>query len=333
MSCLDRTSVSTDPSVPTSAPLKILAGNACWADVYTNRAGRPSKLYSQCPNIGPDIIACQRTYGKKIFLSLGGANPTNQYLGTDAAGRIFADFLWGAFGPVNSTWRGPRPFGNAVVDGFDFDIESNIPTPLPPGVPSDYRTRGYVTMVNYFKYTLYPRDRSKSYYLSAAPQCIVPDAHFANVMNNAWFDFMFIQFYNTPQCSARAGINRSVRRVGQFDISFDRWNNNAPSRNPNIKLFIGLPGAPAAAARGDYLTPAEAQSTIRRFYGRARFGGVMVWEATYDFRNTVCNRPFGGMMKDILRAVSRGTTVNTANCGGTIRRRTTEERPLEIAAA
>lgn len=309
------------------------SGNACWADVYTNRAGNPSKLLSQCPNIGPDIIACQKTYGKKIMLSLGGASPTNQFLPNDAAGRSFADFLWGAFGPVTSSWTGPRPFGNAVVDGFDFDIESSIATPLPSGTPSNYRTSGYVAMVNYFKNTLYPKDSSKSYYLSAAPQCQVPDSHFATVMNNAWFDFMFIQFYNTPRCSARTGINKA-KGIGSNDMSFDRWQNVQASLNPNVRLFVGLPGAPGAATSGDYLNPAEAQSIIKRFFGRSKFGGVMVWEATYDYKNNVCGKPFGGLMKDILNAVSRGTTFNTSKCGGTIaKRRTRVERWLSIGEA
>lgn len=330
-------------------------GNACYANVYTDAEGNPSKLYSQCPNIGPDITACQQTYGKKILLSIGGDSPTNQFLASDSAGLAFADFLWGAFGPVNASWTGPRPFGSAVVDGFDFDIESNIATPLPATVPVDYMTRGYIAMVNYFKNTLYPKDTSKNYYLSAAPQCVVPDAHFATVMKSAWFDFMFIQFYNTARCSARAGINHA-KGVGQYDMSFERWDTYATSLNQNIRFYMGLPGSAKAvpANPGDYVNPAEAQSLIKRFFGRGKFGGVMIWEATYDYTNTgesnpakcmylnwtlanmrlVCNRPFGGIMKDILKAVSAGTTVNTSNCGGTIAKRSTRaERREAIAAA
>lgn len=307
-------------------------GNACWANVYTDAEGNPSQLLSECPNIGPDITACQKTYGKKIFLGLGGASPTNQYFPSNTAALQFADFLWGAFGPVNTSWTGPRPFGSAVIDGFDLDIESNIPTPLPAGVPTDYMTRGYVAMVNYFKNTLFPRDPSKPYYLSAAPQCIVPDAHFATVMKSAWFDFMFIQFYNTPQCSARAGINHA-KGIGSYDISFASWDSSATSLNPNVKLYLGLPGAPAAAVAGDYLNPAEAQSIVKRFFGRAKFGGVSIWDATYDYRNTVCGRPFGGIMKDILLAVAKGTVVDTTKCGGTIKRRSSrEERWRAIGA-
>ncbi|SMR48152.1 unnamed protein product [Zymoseptoria tritici ST99CH_1E4] len=305
-------------------------GNACYANVYSDpKTGQPTKLYSQCPNIGPDIKACQQTYGKKILLSIGGAYPQNYYLKSDTSANAFADFLWKAFGPVQTGYTGPRPFGDAVVDGFDFDIESYI-SPAPSGV-SDYQTRGYISMINRFKNILFKQYPSKSFYLSAAPQCIVPDAHFATVMKSAWFDFMFIQFYNTPQCSARAAINKA-KGTGTADISFDTWHNSAASLNPNVRFYLGLPGAPAAAASGYYLNPAEAQSVIRRFFGRAKFGGVMVWEATYDYTNTVCGRPYGGIMKDILKALASGTSVNTANCGGTIKRRraTLEERREEI---
>lgn len=101
-----------------------------------------------------------------------------------------------------------------------------------------------------------------------------------------------------------------------------------------MKVFVGLPGAPAAARSGDYLNPAEAQAIVKKFFGRARFGGVMVWEATFDYKNTVCGRPFGGIMKDILRAVAQGKTVDTSKCGGTVRRRSERgERWASIGGA
>lgn len=77
-----------------------------------------------------DIPVCQKSYGKKIVLSLGGG--TNDYQLTGIAdGVAFADFLWGAFGPRTAVWVNagkPRPFdgpnGEEVqVDGFDMDIE------------------------------------------------------------------------------------------------------------------------------------------------------------------------------------------------------------------
>lgn len=100
-------------------------GNQCWADTYIVD-GVPSKLYSQCPNLVEDIPACQAA-GKKIFLSLGGGYQTYEIDTIDSSTK-FADWLWGAFGPKTDAWESagsPRPFGDAVVDGFDFDIEYN----------------------------------------------------------------------------------------------------------------------------------------------------------------------------------------------------------------
>ncbi|KAM3421115.1 hypothetical protein BST61_g1529 [Cercospora zeina] len=231
-------------------------GNACFGDVYQNSTGQNTTLLKTCPFIGPDVIACQQTYGKKIFLSIGGGYPADYFFRSDANARAFADFIWGAWGPVNSSWTGPRPWGDAVVDGFDFDIESVVS-------PSNRLTAGYTACINRLKNTLYPQDTSKSYYISGAPQCVLPDAHFTTVINRAWFDFLWIQFYNTPQCSARAGINNQNGSNTDFDISFADWT-QATSLNQNIKYYIGLPAAPKAAGDDSYyLTPAEVQRHLR----------------------------------------------------------------------
>jgi chitinase len=82
---------------------------------------------SSCSQIAQDIPACQNA-GKKVFLSLAGGYPTTQHLSGDDAANSFADFLWNAFGPVSEDWvnaGNPRPFGDVVVDGFDFDVEHN----------------------------------------------------------------------------------------------------------------------------------------------------------------------------------------------------------------
>lgn len=33
-------------------------------------------------------------------------------------------------------------------------------------------------------------DKSKTYYVAAAPQCPFPDLYVGDVLNNAWFDFV-----------------------------------------------------------------------------------------------------------------------------------------------
>ena len=100
--------------------------------MYRGPGNDPSKnqLQSSCPQMVADIPVCQKTYGKKILLSLGGGTPTYALNGA-SNGIAFADFLFGAFGPQKASWINagkPRPFDGpnrqaVQVDGFDFDIE------------------------------------------------------------------------------------------------------------------------------------------------------------------------------------------------------------------
>jgi chitinase len=73
------------------------------------------------------IPYCQ-SLGIKILLSLGGQYNGSGYALTSVQdAEYMADFLWGAFGPLNSSANWPRPFDTEdlsnEVDGFDFDIE------------------------------------------------------------------------------------------------------------------------------------------------------------------------------------------------------------------
>lgn len=91
--------------------------------------GETSGLLANCHQIVEDIPLCQAA-GKKIFLSLGGAYPAEgQYIASQDSAVAFAEFLWGAFGPVDSAYATPdipRPFDSVVLDGFDFDIEWGV---------------------------------------------------------------------------------------------------------------------------------------------------------------------------------------------------------------
>lgn len=293
-------------------------GNACWGDVYEHN-GVNTSLLKTCPDIGPDVIACQQTYGKKIFLSIGGGEPTNYYIKNSKSGKNFANFLWAAFGPVSATKSAiPRPWGNASVDGFDFDIE-NLMDPVPQ---ANYQTSGYAAMITQFKNVLYPQDTTKSYFISGAPQCVLPDSHLSAVLASAWFDFFWIQFYNTAECSARAAIQKADGQ-GTNDISYKNWTAQS-SKNPNVKMSIGLPGSTTAAISATYyIPPAQAQSLVTRFYGNTKFGGIMVWEATTAQNNAPCGWDYGTWMKQILLAKAAGTTLNTniKTCAGVSKKR------------
>ena len=178
-------------------------GNQCGSETYKNLDGSSSLLLSHCPGVGSNITYCQST-GKKILLSIGGSTPNNSYLDSDATAAEFATFLWEAFGPEDTSKTTPRPFGNASVDGFDFDIE-NV---LASGENAGDLDRGYGTMVDTLR-TLYETDDSKTYYISAAPRtCRVP---FPSLDTNVEFGRVF-------GLSCRSQKPKSLLRIGDTDL-------------------------------------------------------------------------------------------------------------------
>lgn len=94
-----------------------------------NGINDPSKndLKNNCTSLVDGIAYCQQMQ-KQILLSLGGAPGSTPYqLTSTTDAEYLADFLWGAFGPLQKSSSWPRPFDTPTqsnsVDGFDFDIE------------------------------------------------------------------------------------------------------------------------------------------------------------------------------------------------------------------
>ena len=129
-------------------------------------------------------------------------------------------------------------------------------------------------------------------------ECIVPDAHLADAIETSPFDFLFIQFYNTPQCSARAYFDHSYGGTNT-NISFASWVDfvQEKSYNPNTKVYLGLPAAPDTNVVYDlemYLQPYEAKEIISALQCEYKheFGGVMMYEATFSQNNQVNGQPY-----------------------------------------
>lgn len=81
-------------------------------------------------------------------------------------------------------------------------------------------------------YASYPEE---NFYISGAPQCEIPDAQLGYAIDHAAFDFIWVQFYNTPSCSA----------ASYFDLTdgfnFDAWVAVVlSSANPSAKHFENL---------------------------------------------------------------------------------------------
>jgi chitinase len=95
---------------------------------------------------------------------------------------------------VQKGYNDPRPLGDVVIDGFNLDIENNV------------GAYNYIFLVENLR-SLFASNSSKKYIIPGAPQCVVPDASMGDVIFNTEFDYLFIQFYNTPTCSARSRIS------------------------------------------------------------------------------------------------------------------------------
>ncbi|SCU90534.1 LADA_0F04786g1_1 [Lachancea dasiensis] len=240
-----------------------------------------------CDQIGEDIKTCQ-DLGKKVLLSMGGA--TGSYgFSSDSEAEQFATTLWNTFGGGSAT---ERPFNDAIVDGFDFDIENQKPT-------------GYAALAK--KLRKYFNSASKDYYLSAAPQCFYPDASVGDLLNNADIDFAFIQFYNN-YCNVDKQFN------------WDTWTQFASSApNPSIKLYLGLPGSATAAGSGYLSDLSLVKSTVESISESSNFGGIMLWDASQSFGNEVDGKTYISQMKSILESVdSSGTSSTTVTSSSSI---------------
>ncbi|EMD33967.1 glycoside hydrolase family 18 protein [Gelatoporia subvermispora B] len=212
-----------------------------------------------CSFLASDIETCQAA-GKIVTMSLGGATGAAGFT-SDSQASEFATTIWDLFlGGSSST----RPFGSAVLDGVDLDIE---------GGSTEY----FPTFVSSLRSLM--NSGSKQYYITAAPQCPFPDAYVGSVINAEPFDAVYVQFYNN-YCELTEFSDPN-------DWDFSVWDNWAKttSPNPNVKVYIGAPAAQAAAGSGyvDASTLANIAIETRNQY--SSFGGVMLWDASQAYAN------------------------------------------------
>ncbi|KAK4506350.1 hypothetical protein PRZ48_000080 [Zasmidium cellare] len=229
-----------------------------------------TKLWN-CPTYTQEINTCQQVYGKKILISIGGHGYNESGFEDVQIAENAARLLWNMFGPVNSSSGTLRPFGNAVLDGFDIDIEEKT-TNLRPFA--------------FELKALMDADQSKPYYLTAAPQCPYPDVNLSPLLNDPQgsvpFDALFVQFYNNPACEVDTFTPGASTQSG---FNFDTWNNWAEtqSSNPNVKVFLGVPAGPTG---GQGYESGEALKPVIDYCKKfSHFGGVSAWDASQAYSN------------------------------------------------
>ncbi|RDX56968.1 glycoside hydrolase [Lentinus brumalis] len=267
--------------------------NTCnqWDDpVYSGTA------LANCSFLAQDIKTCQAA-GKIVTLSLGGG--TGQVgFSSDSQAQSFADQIWNLFlGGKGSI----RPFGDAILDGIDLDIESGTAahyaafvnrirsnaglTGLTASTFAEARANATAHVNATSHHTTASKDSkpvadvttaSKYYYITSAPQCPYPDAYIGGALNAAHFDAVYVQFYNNY-----CGLDQPS------DYNFATWDNWAKtvSSNKAVKVYIGAPGSADAAGEG-YV----GVSTLANYVSDAQkkwssFGGVMLWDADTAYTN------------------------------------------------
>ncbi|KAF9270513.1 glycoside hydrolase family 18 protein [Marasmius fiardii PR-910] len=250
----------------------------------TDNATFPGTNLPNCQSLASDIKTCQ-SKGKILTLSLGGATGSVGFQSDDQANQ-FAQTIWNLFlGGSSST----RPFGDAVLDGVDLDIE---------GGTSDH----YATFVNGIRSRA---SGGKKYYITAAPQCVYPDGALGGVLNSANFDAVYAQFYNNP-----CGLTHFNEPNGWNFGIWDQWARTV-SPNSNVKVYIGAPASSTAAGSG-YVDPTTLKNiAVQMRNSFPSFGGVMLWDAS----QAVHNGNYHTAIKNALVAAG-GTGFNFPSCSG-----------------
>ncbi|KAF8552320.1 glycoside hydrolase family 18 protein [Imleria badia] len=219
----------------------------------------PGTNLPNCNFLTAGIETCQSA-GKIVTLSIGGATGGVGFT-SDSEGQAYAQVIWDVFlGGSSST----RPFGMAVLDGIDMDIEGGSQT-------------GYTAFLTALRTLM--DGGNKKYYITAAPQCPFPDAYIGTTLNAFGFDAVYVQFYNN-YCEVSNFANSN-------DFDFGTWDNWAKtvSPNKNVKVYIGAPASSTAANNG-YVSASTLAGIISQIKNQyTSFGGVMLWDASQAYEN------------------------------------------------
>ncbi|EFA81365.1 chitinase [Heterostelium album PN500] len=256
----------------------------------------------QCPAVGSGIQTCQ-TKGKAVILSLGGAVGSYGF-SSSAQAQQFATTVWNMFlGGNNPTY--PRPFGAVQLDGVDLDLENG-------------QSQYFDVFVQTLKNT-YFANAPKKYYVTAAPQCVYPDASIGpnpgTALSTGLLDFINIQFYNN-YCGLASGSS----------FNYNTWANWITANSPNTKIFIGAPADTYAAGSG-YVTAQTLTNLVSTYINSPTFGGVMLWDISVAQGNIVSgSTTYGQYVSKYLKQAkptTGGSTTSTTTSSTTTVKPTT----------
>lgn len=252
----------------TSTDTAVNFGNQCWTQ--------------DCPGIAQDIKTCQNL-GIKVLLSLGGDRRYSHYeFPTEADAHKAAQNIYDQFGKDGGS--SVRPFGDSLVDGFDFDFENGDQTNIAQFAAEIRKLFGNDTL------------------LSAAPQCVYPDGSVQEILQSTdvKLDMVFIQFYNSPSCAL---VNAG------FNSSWETWTDfvhGNKSGNTGMKLYVGFPGVNSSAFSP---LPSLLESKIEPYREQSHFGGLMVWDITVSTERADGSSSYISSLNNIITSKENVTIV------------------------
>nr|XP_048326805.1 acidic endochitinase-like [Ziziphus jujuba var. spinosa] len=214
-----------------------------------------------CTHIGRQITTCQSN-GVKVLVSAGGAAGNYTLESAEDAEKV-AWQLWNYY-LGGSDPDVTRPLGDAVLDGIDFAFN---------GVSTEHDD----DLVRSLK-AIFNQQETKTYYLSASPQCVIPDYYLKDVIATGLLDFVWVHFYNNDYCdyTVKDGVDNLLN-------SWDQWNKNLTGSE---KLFLGVPASEDAVYSGGYIEPHTLiNEVLPEIKETTRYGGVMVWNRYYDVKS------------------------------------------------
>ncbi|CAJ2629923.1 unnamed protein product [Trifolium pratense] len=217
-------------------------------------------IINSCTKFSSEIKTCQ-SKGIKVLLSLGGVAGSYS-LSSTAEATDLANYLWNNF--LGGTSSSSRPLGDAVLDGIDFDIEAG------GGEHYDELAKA----LNGF-------NSQKKVYLSAAPQCPYPDAHLDSAIKTGLFDYVWVQFYNNPQCQYSNGNTANL---------VNAWNQWTSSQANQV--FLGVPAnEKATTTPNSGFIPSDVlkSKVLPAIRSSDKYGGVMIWNRFFDGQSEYSN--------------------------------------------
>lgn len=176
-----------------------------------------------------------------------------------------------------------RPFGTAILDGIDLDIEGGTYT-------------GYTAFVKELRRLM--NTGTKKYTIGAAPQCPFPDGlqgpspgRFLGDVPEL-VDEIYVQFYNNWCHTGNPRVFWDHMRM---------WTDYSKKKNGPM-VFIGVPGNKKASGNPQhYRTPAELAEIYNRAKTNDRFGGIMFWDASFDQNNMIDGKHFSEHIYEFMQ--------------------------------